>query len=166
MMYFRPMNLYEKYEISKSEKEEDKIKTINEIITQYPKIIDYLYNRIDTCFGKHIVYVVHMRVDGIDMIKIGYSKNSVTGRFSEKRWTDHHKIEIIKIYKENTLQAKGAVDFEKHLKSVCGPYIIDSNVRLPGKNEFMSYSHLEDILNHYDNLFPYYEKIIGLKSPN
>jgi len=164
--YNSHMNLYEQYENSKIGGENDKIKTINDIITQYPKIIDYLYNRIDTCFGKHIVYVVHMRVDNIDMIKIGYTKNSVTGRFSEKRWTDHHKIDIVEILRENTLQAKGAVDFEKELKSQCSQYTINSNLKLPGKNEFMDFNNKNNILSKYDNLFPIYESIIGLKSPN
>ena len=160
------MNLYEQYENSKTEGIDDKIKIITNLITEYPKIADYLYNRIDTCFGKHIVYVVHMKVDGIDMIKIGYTKNSVTGRFSEKRWTDHHKIEIIEVLRENTLQAKGAVDFEKQLKSVCSIFTIESNLKLPGKNEFMNIENLNEILTHYDTLFPKYQNIVGLKSPN
>ncbi len=160
------MNLYEQYENSKSGGNNDKIKTINDIIKEYPKIIDYIYNRIDTCFGKHIVYVVHMRVDNTDMIKIGYTKNSVIGRFSEKRWSDHHKIEIVEVLRENTLQAKGAVDFEKELKLKCSSYIINSNLKLPGKNEFMDYNHKDEVVNKYDSLFPQYKNTIGLKSPN
>jgi hypothetical protein len=160
------MNLYEEYENSKTGGLYDKIKVITKIITEYPKIIDYIYNRIDTCFGKHIVYVVHMKVDGVDMIKIGYTKNSVLDRFKEKRWTDKHKIEIIQVIKENTLQAKGAKEFEKELKSLCVNYKTESNLKLPGKNEFMNFKHLDEILNLYDNLFPKYQNIIGLKSPN
>jgi hypothetical protein len=160
------MNLYEQYENSKTGGDEDKIKTINDIIDFNPKVIDYLYNRLDTCFGKHIVYVVHMKVDNLDMVKIGYTKNSVLGRFSEKRWTDHHKMEIVNILRENTLQAKGAADFEKELKSQCTKYRIESNLKLPGKNEFMCFKHVNEIIEKYDNLFPEYKNIIGLKPPN
>lgn len=160
------MNLYEQYENSKNGGDNNKIKIVNDIITQYPKIIDYLYNRIDTCFGKHIVYVVHMKVDGIDMIKIGYTKNSVLNRFKEKRYTDHHKIDIVKVYREKNLQAKGAKDFEKEFKSLCINYRIESNLKLPGKNEFMDFKHLDEVLNQYDTLYPNYQNVIGLKSPN
>jgi hypothetical protein len=160
------MNLYEEYENSKSGGLYDKIKVITKIITEYPKIIDYIYNRIDTCFGKHIVYVVHMKVDGVDMIKIGYTKNSVLDRFKEKRWTDQHKIEIIKVVREYVLQAKGAVEFEKELNCQCVNYRIDSNLKLPGKNEFMNFNYKDEVLNQYDNLFPQYTDVIGLKPPN
>jgi len=160
------MNLYEEYENSKTGGLYDKIKVITKIIIEYPKIIDYIYNRIDTCFGKHIVYVVHMKVDGVDMIKIGYTKNSVLDRFKEKRWTGHHKIEIIQVIRENTLQAKGAKDFEKELKSICVNYKTESNLELPGKNEFMDFQYKDEVLNQYNNLFPQYTNVIGLKSPN
>jgi hypothetical protein len=160
------MNLYEEYENSKTGGLYDKIKVITKIIIEYPKIIDYIYNRIDTCFGKHIVYVVLMKVDGVDMIKIGYTKNSVLDRFKEKRWTDHHKIEIIQVIREYVLQAKGAVEFEKELNYQCVNYRIDSNIELPGKNEFMDFNYKDEVLNQYDNLFPQYTNVIGLKSPN
>lgn len=163
---FNPMNLYEEYENSKTGGIYDKIKVITKIITEYPKIIDYIYNRIDTCFGPHIVYVVHMKVDGVDMIKIGYTKNSVLNRFKEKRWTDQHKIEIIQVIREYVLQAKGAVEFEKELNCQCVNYRIDSNLQLPGKNEFMDFNYKDEVLNQYDNLFPQYTDVIGLKSPN
>ena len=161
------MNLYEQYENSKKWGDiYDKIKVITKIIIEYPKIIDYIYNRIDTCFGPHIVYVVHMKVDDVDMIKIGYTKNSVIDRFKEKRWTDHHKIEIIQVIREYTLQAKGAVNFEKELNCQCVNYRTDSNLKLPGKNEFMNFNNLDEVLYQYDNLFPQYKDVIGLKSPN
>jgi hypothetical protein len=160
------MNLYEQYENSKSGGDDNKIKTINDIITQYPKIIDYIYNRIDTCFGKHIVYVAHMRVNGVDMIKIGYTKNSVKTRFSDQRWSGRKKLEIIEILREYTLPGRGAVDFETELKSQCQSYIINSNLELPGKNEFMCFNYLGDILTKYDSLYPTYQNIIGVKPPN
>ena len=80
------MELYNRYKESKTGNIDVKIEVLNDIIRQYPKIIDYVYNRVDTCFGPHIVYLVHMRVGGVDMIKIGYTKNSVQARFSESRF--------------------------------------------------------------------------------
>ena len=51
-------------------------------------------------------------------------------------------------------------------RTSCINYKTDSNLKLPGKNEFMNFKHLEEVLNTYDNLFPNYQNIIGLKSPN
>ena len=106
--YILRMGLYDDYLKSKTGDTETKVGVINNIISTYPKIIDYLYNRIDTCFGEHTVYLVHMRVGGEDMLKIGYTKNDVNGRFSENRYSGRDTIEIVEIIRENKLQAKGA----------------------------------------------------------
>lgn len=160
------MSLYQDYLDSKTGDTETKIKVINDIITEYPKIIDYLYNRIDTCFGVHTVYLVHMRVSGEDMLKVGYTKNDVLGRFSEGRYTGRDTIEIVEIIRENKLQAKGAVDFESKLKELTKDYKIKTNLTLPGKNEFMGIEHKDNIIELYDRLFPDYQLVEGLKSPN
>jgi hypothetical protein len=68
------MELYERYNCSKEQDLETKIGVLNEIMRKYPKIVDYIYNRVDTCYGPHIVYLVHMRVGGVDMLKIGYTR--------------------------------------------------------------------------------------------
>lgn len=160
------MGLYEDYLNSKTADTQTKIAVINDIITTYPKIIDYLYNRIDTCFGEHTVYLVHMRVGGEDMIKMGYTKNDVRGRFAENRYSGRETMEIVDVIRENKLQAKGAVDFESRLKELCVPYRIQTNLTLPGKNEFMDISHRDTIITLYDNLYSDYKDIEGLKSPN
>ena len=122
------MELYNRYKNSKTEDLNVKIGVLNDIIRSYPKIIDYIYNRVDTCFGPHIVYLVHMRVGGIDMLKIGYTKNSVQARFSESRYAGRDAIEIVEIIRENTLQAKASVDFENALKISCIPHAITTEL--------------------------------------
>lgn len=160
------MNLYEQYLESKTSDTETKVEVINEIIKTYPKIIDYLYNRLDTCFGEYTVYLVHMKVNGEDMLKIGYTKNDVVSRFGEKRYSGQNSLEIIEVVRDNKLQAKGAVDFEKTLKIRMDDYRINSNLTLPGKNEFMSIEFKDEIVELYDSLFDDYKDVHGLKSPN
>lgn len=160
------MELYERYKNSKSQSVDEKIEVLNEIIRRYPKIIDYIYNRVDTCYGPHIVYLVHMRVGGTDMLKIGYTKNSVQARFSESRYAGRDAIEIVEIIRENSLQAKASVEFEKALKTSCAPYAITTELTLPGKGEFMSIQHRDEILSQYDRLYPTFTQVVGLKAPN
>jgi hypothetical protein len=160
------MSLYQDYIDSKTSDTQTKIAVINEIIQTHPKIIDYLYNRIDTCFGEHTVYLVHMKVGGEDMIKMGYTKNDVRGRFAENRYSGRDTIEIVEIIRENKLQAKGAVDFEKTLKESATDYRIQTNLTLPGKNEFMDIRFRDVLITLYDDLFERYKDVEGLKSPN
>ena len=160
------VSLYNIYENSKTQDEEEKIEVINEIISTYPKIIDYLYNRLDTCFGEHTVYLVHMKVNGEDMLKVGYTKNDVVRRFGEKRYAGQNTLDIIEVVRDNKLQAKGAVDFEKKLKDMMVGYRTDSNLTLPGKNEFMDIQYKDDIVKMYDTFYEQYKDVEGLKSPN
>jgi hypothetical protein len=107
-----------------------------------------------------------MRVGGVDMLKIGYTKNSVHGRFSESRYAGRDAIEIVEIIRENKLQAKASVDFEKALKVACSEYATTTELTLPGKGEFMDIQHMEAIVNIYDTLYPNFLQVVGLKSPN
>ena len=160
------MELYERYNQSKEQDLETKISVLNDLMRKYPKIVDYIYNRVDTCYGPHIVYLVHMNVNGVDMLKIGYTKNSVEGRFSESRYAGRDSLEIVKIIRENKLQAKASVDFEKSLKESCSIYATTTELTLPGKGEFMDIQHLDQIVNIYDTLYPNFLQVVGLKSPN
>lgn len=160
------VSLYDRYENSKTKDVDEKVEVINEIISTYPKIIDYLYNRLDTCFGEHTVYLVHMRVNGEDMIKVGYTKNDVVRRFGEKRYAGQNTLDIIEVVRDNKLQAKGAVDFEKKLKEMMVGYRTDSNLTLPGKNEFMDIQYKDKIVEMYDTFYEQYKDVEGLKSPN
>ena len=72
----------------------------------------------------------------------------------------------MEIIRENTLQAKASVDFEKALKVVCAPYGVTTELTLPGKGEFMDIQYRDIILEHYDTLYPTFENVVGLKSPN
>ena len=160
------MSLYESYRNSKSGDTSTKINVLVQIIEQHPKIIDYIYNRVDTCFGPHIVYLIHVQIGEIPMLKIGYTKNSVEGRFAEKRYSGRDEIKIVDIIRQETLQAYGAVQFEKSLKNICKPYQVKTELTLPGKGEFLNIDYKETIIQIYDNLFPDFKNIIGLKSPN
>lgn len=160
--------LYERYlKIKSSNILDDKIEILNDIVRENPKLIDYLFNKVDSCFGTHKVYVLIMSVNGIDMIKTGYTKqNNIKKRFTEKRYMGSEKISIKSIIREDSLQAKGAVEFEKQLKDHCEQFKVNSDLTLPGKNEFYDIKFLDNIVYLYDDLYPTYKKISGLKSPN
>lgn len=159
--------LYEQYLNSKSsESLEDKIDVMNGIIRKYPKLIDYIQTTIDSCYGTHKVYLVHMKVNGEDMLKIGYTKNSVKSRFSETRYAGRNNLEIVEILRQDEFQAKGAIDFEKNLKNEYVNFKVTTDLTLPGKGEFYSINYRENILEKYDLLSGKYKNTFGLKSPN
>ena len=137
-------------------------KLIPSIIREYPDMVKYIVNRIDSCFGEHRVYVV----DTNKGIKIGYTKNSIQQRFGEKRYQNSEEFKINSILREETLPAKGAVDFESKLKAILQPYGIQSDMVMPGKGEMYSKTNLDIILNEYDKWKDKYKETIGLKAPN
>lgn len=159
--------LYEQYLGSKENPElEDRISVMNNIIRQHPKLMDYIQTKIDSCYGTHKVYLVHMKVGGEDMLKIGYTKNSVEGRFGEHRYAGRDNLEIVEILRQFEFQAKGAVDFEKRLKKDFKEYKTTTDLTLPGKGEFYDIEHKEVMLRIYDTLTTEYTEVFGLKSPN
>ncbi len=161
------MNLYETYLNTKSSGSvEDRIEVMNDIIRQNPKLMDYIETKIDSCYGTHIVYLVYMKVNGKDMLKIGYTKNSVEGRFGEKRYAGRDSLEIIEIQREQRLQAKGAIEFEKELKKRFKDYQVKSDLTLPGKGEFYDIMFLDEMVKIYDDEYPKYISVVGLKAPN
>ena len=130
------ISLYEKYlSVKSSDNLDDKIGVLNEIILQNPKLIDYLFNKVDSCFGTHKVYILIMRVNGVDMIKVGYTKqDDVKKRFTEKRYMGSDKILVKSVIRENTLQAKGATEFEneftlffEELRQLCANKLKEHN---------------------------------------
>jgi hypothetical protein len=161
------MNLYETYLNTKSSGSlEERIMVMSEIIRQNPKLMDYIETKIDSCYGTHIVYLVYMKVNGKDMLKIGYTKNSVEGRFGEKRYAGRDSLEIIEIQREQRLQAKGAIEFEKELKKRFKDYQVKSDLTLPGKGEFYDIMFLDEMVKIYDDEYPKYISVVGLKAPN
>jgi hypothetical protein len=161
------MNLYETYLNTKSSGSlEERITVMSEIIRQNPKLMDYIETKIDSCYGTHIVYLVYMKVNGKDMLKIGYTKNSVEGRFGEKRYAGRDSLEIVEIQREQRLQAKGAIEFEKELKKRFKDYQVKSDLTLPGKGEFYDIIFLDEMVKIYDDEYPKYISVVGLKAPN
>lgn len=161
------MNLYETYLNTKSSGSlEERITVMSEIIRQNPKLMDYIETKIDSCYGTHIVYLVYMKVNGKDMLKIGYTKNSVEGRFGEKRYAGRDSLEIVEIQREQRLQAKGAIEFEKELKKRFKDYQVKSDLTLPGKGEFYDIMFLDEMVKIYDDEYPKYISVVGLKAPN
>jgi len=157
--------LYEQY-ISKGNDLEDNIILLNDIIREYPKLMDYINNKVDSCFGIHRVYVIHMRYRDYDLIKIGYTKNTIKKRFNEKRYSGRDNLEIVEVLREEELQAKGAIEFEKTLKNMFIDCKVNTDITLPGKGEMYDIEHKENILNTYDELIGVYRETVGLKSPN
>jgi hypothetical protein len=161
-------NLYDEYlQVKTSGNLDNKIDVLNRIIYENPKLIDYIINKVDSCFGVHKVYLVLMNVNGVEMVKLGYTKQvSVANRFGEKRYSGRDSIEIISISRENQLQAKGAIEFEKELKKKFIGFKTTTELTLPGKGEFYDVLYFEDMVKIYDEEYPKFEEIVGLKSPN
>jgi hypothetical protein len=160
-------NTYQKYLNIRNLNLEEQINILGEVIHQYPKLIDYVLNKVDSSYGTHMVYVVHLQINGVDILKIGYTKNSVKNRFKELRWKGVDSIVVKYIHRENTLQALGAKQFENDIKKRCQQYMLDNNSHhLPGKGEFIKPESLDDVLKIYDELYPNYVDVVGLKSPN
>ena len=107
-----------------------------------------------------------MKVNGEDMLKIGYTKNSVDGRFGEHRYAGRDSLEIVEKIREGKLQAKGAIDFEKKLKERFKDFKVTTDLTLPGKGEFYDIMFLDDMVKIYDEEYPTFKDVIGLKAPN
>ena len=45
-------------------------------------------------------------------------------------------------------------------------YRTESNLTLPGKNEFMDIQYKDDIVKMYDTFYEQYKDVEGLESPN
>jgi hypothetical protein len=135
---------------------------IPKLIKEYPDIVKYIINRVDSCYGEHRVYVV----DTNKGIKIGYTKNTIKERFGESRYQNSNDFKINEILREETFQAQGAVDFESKLKEVLHPYSIQSDMVMPGKGELYSKDNLQSIIGAYDKYSSKYRDIVGLKAPN
>ena len=135
---------------------------IPKIIREYPQMVKYIINRVDSCYGEHRVYVVNTNKG----IKVGYTKNTIEERFSEKRYSNADEFELIEIYRQETFQAKGALEFESKLKKLLSEYSIQTDMVMPGKGELYGAEFLDEILDTYDNIKENYKSIIGLKPPN
>ena len=161
--------LYEEFLMAQNGTHKQKAKILAKLMLQegYEKLIDYQFNRALTCFGEHRVYFVHLRVNGEDFLKVGYTKNTVEGRFSDKRYTGGYRVEVVEIIKEELFQAKGAVEFEAKLNELIpDTFRYTTELLFPGKQELISLEYRDEVLEIYNNTSPHYKDVIGLKSPN
>ena len=156
----------ETYELYKTLKDTNDLgglaELIPKIIKEYPQMVKYIINRIDSCYGEHIVYVV----DTNKGIKIGYTKNTVEQRFSEKRYSNSDEFKINKILRKDKFQAKGALEFETKLKNLLSNYHVQTDMIMPGKGELYDKKFVDIVLKEYDEHKDSYKSLIGLKPPN
>jgi len=157
--------LYERFKTIREQTTETKIKILVDIMKTYPKIIDTIINRVESCFGEHTVYYVHFSIKGMEFLKVGYTKNTVEERLNEMRYEGEKPV-IIDKFREYKYQAKGAYDFETTLKKTVKPYIKKNNLRMPGKGELYDVSYKDEILKQYDSICYDYSHVIGLKRTN
>ena len=154
---------YELYESLKKSKDWGRMaEWLPTLLTNYPKLVPYIVNRIDSCFGTHIVYVVRTNKG----IKIGYTKNSIKDRFAENRYEGSESFQILEVLRDEDFQALGAVQFESKLKQLNQSFGIQTDMIMPGKGELFDEKYESQILNHYDIHKEKYKEIIGIKAPN
>ena len=157
--------LYERFLNIRNESTETKIKILVDIMKTFPNVINTIINRVESCFGKHRVYVVHFSIKDEEFIKVGYTKNTVKQRLGEVRW-EKEKATIIEIIRENEYQAKGAYDFELVLKALVKDYKKEHQLTLPGKGELLDVKYKNEIIVTYDSICDDYVDVIGLKRTN
>jgi len=132
------------------------------LLQTYPKLVPYVINKIDSCFGKHRVYIIHTNFG----IKLGYTKNSIEERFAEKRYQGSNNFEIKEILREEEFQAYGASEFESLLKNKFKEFSIKTEMVMPGKGELYDINFKQEILSIYDLYKNEYKQLIGIKPPN
>jgi hypothetical protein len=157
--------LYERFLNIRNESTETKIKILVDIMKTFPNVINTIINRVESCFGKHRVYVVHFSIKGEEFIKVGYTKNTVPQRLGEIRW-EKEKATIVEIIREKEYQAKGAYDFELVLKHLVKDYKKEHNLTLPGKGELLNVKYKNEITEIYDSICNDYVDVVGLKRTN
>jgi hypothetical protein len=134
------------------------------LMETYPKIIDYLWNRAETCFGEHNAYLVHITYKGVNYLKIGYTKNTIEERFGESRYEGAGDMKLIKVIRIAKLQAQGAVEFEGMIKKRIQS--IKTEMKMPGKGELFDMNNEPELCELWDREIHKYNNIVGIKSPN
>jgi len=154
--------LYKSY--MKSSNPQSKKKVLIQLMDEYPDIISYLWNRADTCFGEHRVYLIEISYKGESYLKIGYTKNSIEDRFGEKRYEDRNQFKLVRVLKESKLQALGAVRFEREMKQRVES--IKTEMKMPGKGEIFDMGKKDELIHIWNSTLPKFTSVVGLKSPN
>ena len=159
--------LYERHLQIREQTEDIKREHVYELLTEYPKLIDSVLTKIDTSFGEHMVYIIHVYKYGRDFIKIGYTKNNVEKRYGEKRWGDKITLKDIKEkLREKTLPALGAVLLEIEIKKYIEEYNIETQLTGPGKGECYDIKCKDYILELYDKYYEEFKDSVGIKRAN
>lgn len=157
------LSTYELYEELKRNKDWGRLaELIPVILSQYPKLTPYVIKKIDSSFGRHIVYLIRTTKG----LKIGYSVNTIEVRFSESRYKGSEDFEILETLRQQEFQALGAVQFEDTIKKLCTDYKIETDMVMPGKGEMYDIKYINEILQIYDENIDRFKSIIGIKSPN
>ena len=127
------------------------------------KFVGYLFNRIKSCFGEHIVYLYEINInDKETCLKYGYTVN-------EKRNFDgrYDKVSIVEEVKLVRLQAFGAVELEKELEErIPDHFRYTTTAKFPGKGELIDIKYKDDMVKLLNELAPMFKDVIGLKAPN
>jgi len=159
--------LYERHLKIRDKEEDIKRGHINELLINYPELIDSVLTKIDTSFGEHVVYIIHVYKNERDMIKIGYTKNTVEQRYGEKRWGDQITLKDIKEkLREKRLPALGAIKLENKIKEYIQPYNLKGQITGPGKGELYDISCKDLIIETYDKYYDTYKDMVGTKKAN
>ena len=139
---------------------------MHQLLKEYPEAYKYITSPLDSIFGLHTVYVALVRTkNNEELIKLGYTKNTVKKRFSESRYKG--KMFLIEVIHEETFPSLGSTMFEKKLLSNLKQYNIkDTDIKAPGKGELFKAKHKDIILQKYNELKGKYKNIRGVKPPN
>jgi hypothetical protein len=137
---------------------------IQQLMELHPETIDYLFTTAKSIYGEHRVYLIKINYNGIEYLKIGYTKNTIKERFSEKRYNGAEDFRLIQIIKEIKLQAGGAVEFERYIKE--NIETIQTNMKMPGKGELFELNKLNELIELWDSNVDRFKGIVKIKSPN
>ena len=91
--------IFEHTMIEQYEKDNRNPALLHDMLKEYPKLYDYVFTTLDSCVGRHRVYVANVETkNGDRFIKVGYTKNTVKQRLSENRYKG--KIYLVNVIHE------------------------------------------------------------------
>lgn len=167
--------LIEKWKSINKKNSNEVIDVFNKFIKLNPDKIKHFVKQLDKMVGYYNVYVLIVRIDGTDFIKVGYTINAPKRRYVDSRYLKGHEVVINeKSIKSYTIQAHGAKQMEKKLKDLIKneellgiKFTTPENFEAPGKGEFILYTEdaYNKIIEFFDKNIEYYSTMIGVTSP-
>lgn len=167
--------LIRKWESIDKENCNEVMDVFDEFIRHNPDKIKHFVRALDKMIGDYNLYVLIVKIDGIDYIKVGYTINDPKKRYADSRYLKGHNVIVdeqsIKSY---SLQAFGAKEMEKKLKSKIEneeflgiKFTPPQNFEAPGKGEFILYTEdaYNKIIEFFDTNIEHYSTMIGVTSP-